>query len=338
MSAHVSRKRARTEVQEDAATEAIDDSDAGGQPVRDEEYWFEDGTIILLAGNVEFKVYACLLVKHSPVFKDMLSLPQPEDASSNPVRPPTVRLEDFPDDLKYVFEVIMPANALHPFGFPKVDHDRLSAWIRIGIKYQIDGLVQEALEYLRQVYPDDLDVYWRENRTERAKLLSPIGIVNLARLTGALDLLPVALMDCCQMESGIVEGFQRGDGTFERLSDHDLELCFKARDKLIEEQMKLLHQLLDIRAPSLNECQDSDCEDEINIYWRSLVSVGLCAPTPLGPWVSSIKTNMPELCSECRTALVDRAVTVGRDIFSRLPDIMGVVVEDWGKMPSPSTT
>ena len=55
---------------------------AHGRPglVRCLDLWFPDGGVIFKADNVLFKVYTGLLVAHSPFFKDMLSLPQPENA------------------------------------------------------------------------------------------------------------------------------------------------------------------------------------------------------------------------------------------------------------------
>ncbi len=118
MSANVSRKRSHIEGQEDGHAEnlsEIDDSGGLRQRERDERFWFEDGTIILVAGKVEFKVYAHPLVEHSPVFKDMLSLPREEGTFTDASKPPVealVHLPDPPDDLRYLFEVIMPAKVL----------------------------------------------------------------------------------------------------------------------------------------------------------------------------------------------------------------------------------
>ena len=44
---------------------------------RDEELWYGDGTLILIAANVEFRIDGGPLAKHSPVFRDILALPQP---------------------------------------------------------------------------------------------------------------------------------------------------------------------------------------------------------------------------------------------------------------------
>ena len=97
------RKRARTQ-------EDIDASSNPAHPnierVRDEEFWYEDGNIIIVTSNVEFKVFRGILMDHSPIFKDMLSLPQP--SSCDPSSIPVVPVDDSPQDLRHVFGAIMP--------------------------------------------------------------------------------------------------------------------------------------------------------------------------------------------------------------------------------------
>lgn len=79
---------------------------------RDEEFWYSDGNIVLIAGSVEFRVYKGVLASHSPVFKDVFSLPQPQAAlpstppSDEPC--PVVHLPDSPGDLRHVLRVYMP--------------------------------------------------------------------------------------------------------------------------------------------------------------------------------------------------------------------------------------
>ena len=46
------------------------------------DFWFADGNIVLLAGDVAFKVHRGQLVRHSDVFHDMFSLPQPAEGEA----------------------------------------------------------------------------------------------------------------------------------------------------------------------------------------------------------------------------------------------------------------
>ena len=59
----------------------------------DEEFWFDDGSIILIAGSIAFKVYKGLLAAQSPVFADMLATVNPQ-ASQTFEGCPVVRLAD----------------------------------------------------------------------------------------------------------------------------------------------------------------------------------------------------------------------------------------------------
>ena len=80
-------------------------------PGRDEEFWFEDGTIILVAAGVEFKVYRGVLAEHSAVFADMFSLPQPPNDLSNSdaaTACPVVHLDDPPEELREVLRALLP--------------------------------------------------------------------------------------------------------------------------------------------------------------------------------------------------------------------------------------
>ncbi len=84
-----------------------------GARKRDLEFWYSDGNIILVARDVEFRVYKGLLADHSSVFRDMFSLPQPlTDAPSSSALEestcPVVNLYDSPSDLRHVLRAYMP--------------------------------------------------------------------------------------------------------------------------------------------------------------------------------------------------------------------------------------
>lgn len=51
------------------------------------EFWFTDGSIILVAQDMMFRVHKSFLSRHSVIFRDMFSLPQPSLSSLNSSRP-----------------------------------------------------------------------------------------------------------------------------------------------------------------------------------------------------------------------------------------------------------
>ena len=52
---------------------------------RDADFWFDDGNVIVVAGNTGFRLYRGWLAAESPVFYDMFSINQPrfEDLRSD---------------------------------------------------------------------------------------------------------------------------------------------------------------------------------------------------------------------------------------------------------------
>ena len=69
------------------------------ETVRNVEFWYDDGTLILLANNIEFRVYRGPLAKHSQVFRNMLSFPQPPTPGPSQASSSRVALES---DLSHV--------------------------------------------------------------------------------------------------------------------------------------------------------------------------------------------------------------------------------------------
>jgi BTB/POZ domain len=69
-------------------------------PIKSEDFWFEDGDIVLsiTEDSVEyhFRVHRAILTIASPVFRDMLSMPQPPQDGS----PPVLLRDDSVNDLK----------------------------------------------------------------------------------------------------------------------------------------------------------------------------------------------------------------------------------------------
>lgn len=77
--------------------------------MHDPEFWFEDGSIVLVAHNIGFRVYKRLLSEHSPFFRDLFQMPQPAYASKVEGTPCVVLL-DPPDWVRHLLRVLFPTN------------------------------------------------------------------------------------------------------------------------------------------------------------------------------------------------------------------------------------
>jgi len=71
---------------------------------KDTHVYLDDGNIVLVAGMTCFRVHRSLLAKYSPIFRDMFSLPQPEDQEMYD-GVPMVELQDDPDILRALLRV-----------------------------------------------------------------------------------------------------------------------------------------------------------------------------------------------------------------------------------------
>ena len=56
--------------------------------------WFEDGTVILQAGDTLFRAYSGILSRNSVIFDDLFRLPQPAEGPETYDGLPLVKLQD----------------------------------------------------------------------------------------------------------------------------------------------------------------------------------------------------------------------------------------------------
>lgn len=69
--------------------------------------WFDDGNIVIQAKETLFKVHKSVLALHSPVFKDMFSIPQPPQEGEIMIEGcPVIRVSDSPVDVTIVLEAL----------------------------------------------------------------------------------------------------------------------------------------------------------------------------------------------------------------------------------------
>jgi hypothetical protein len=79
--------------------------EVGATGPRAQELWFEDGTVVIQAGNSLYRVFRGILAARSPVFRDMFQLPQPPDC---PLFEgcPVVQIWDSPTELTALLRAI----------------------------------------------------------------------------------------------------------------------------------------------------------------------------------------------------------------------------------------
>ncbi|KAI0350924.1 hypothetical protein OH77DRAFT_1411978 [Trametes cingulata] len=312
-------------------------------PQPDDDFWLEDGNLTLIAGNVEFKVYKGPLIANSPVFRDMLSLPQPAGTDGTPgsnpqctcgFAPALVHVTDSPEDLRHLLRALVPGKTPR-LAMEDPSYNAISACIRLGHKYEVDHIVQRSLDYLKKHFVESYETWPRIDppRPPAFQDIHSIGVVNIARMTNTEVLLPTALMGCCMLEAAeLVNGLTREDGTVERLSMEDLGRCFLGRANLMQANtlatLNLFNQTLsegctrrDVCAPVflrlLDELRNHErvvCTLDWYKYWSDYMDG---------------RDDDRRICAPCYKMLQEREKQQHREIWKKLPELMGVAVDGW---------
>ncbi len=77
---------------------------------RDSEVWFEDGNVVVIAQNTAFRFHKSVVSRHSPLFRDLFSMPRPslaaEEADETFDGCPVVRVSDTSYDFRELLRAI----------------------------------------------------------------------------------------------------------------------------------------------------------------------------------------------------------------------------------------
>ncbi|KAL1938096.1 hypothetical protein VTO73DRAFT_11925 [Trametes versicolor] len=166
---------------------------------KDAEFWFDDGTILLVSQNVGFRVYKKGLAERSPLFSDLLSIPQPGLAGSEETSGcPVVALTDSPDQLRHLFRALFSSggHVLSDKEDGTVTMDVVAAIVRLSHKYQIESLLAEGLSILTEYYTDNFRLWIKKRRPTRlrASARDAFTAIDLGHLTDTPSILPLAYL------------------------------------------------------------------------------------------------------------------------------------------------
>ncbi|RPD58518.1 hypothetical protein L226DRAFT_614694 [Lentinus tigrinus ALCF2SS1-7] len=312
----------------------------GAQLQEDAEFWFDDGTIILEAQNVRFRVYKGVLAEHSPVYADMFSSPQPDkyDVSRASQSCPVVKLEDSPDDLRHFLRALLPKKqtSIIYAGPYKIAFETLSACIRLGHKYQVDYLLEQALGYLEHYFPQDFDKWNEERVFEGPPTWSPwhaIGVVGIARRMGWSTILLSALMVCCTLPvATLVNGFVTSDGILAKLDNEDLIRCMSGKVALMAEFTGMvLRTLVPWHVPGCTA--EGACKLSIRDMLRGLQAEPdyVANEEPFcraSSFLQACQEYADPLCPSCYSDLEKRIIDQQRIMWGKLPIIFALGADD----------
>ncbi|KAJ7110740.1 hypothetical protein C8R43DRAFT_1042084 [Mycena crocata] len=191
-----------------------------------EYLWFKDCGLVIRAGHSAFRVSGDILASKSPIFRDMLQMPQPATAERIDGCP-VVHLPDDPADTTVFLRAIFDSEFFEPHP-AETNFGTIHGVLKLSNKYFVDYLRKRALVHLSSRYPTSLKAWMAP--THSSWCIQPdqlIPVVNLAREVSALWVLPTVFYSLCASTPNNFRSLTRGvpfRDAIVRPSAEDLEI------------------------------------------------------------------------------------------------------------------
>ncbi|KAH9933989.1 uncharacterized protein BXZ73DRAFT_89658 [Epithele typhae] len=304
----------------------------------DDEVWLDDGSVTLVAQGIGFRVYKGILAKQSSVLTDLFGKAQEGRTGQEDL---VVHLPDSSRDWRHVLRVCMSHNVTlrlrdaTPMQTPSAEE--VFAYVRLGRKYKIEAIYEQAMEYLKSYFNPDYNHFYQQDiwTPPRFRYVDAIGVVNIARLTSDEPLRLMALLVCCLTDSTeLLTGIAYSDGEVETLSPEDLALCWVARPKLSTARLRSILRIVTplLASPCASRKEGFGCRDAAQCIMGEL-HTNATFLEPGNPFMgfngSEIEELLVTLCERCRASTAARHSKQHRAAWNDLPALMGMPCPEW---------
>ncbi|KAF7351078.1 BTB domain-containing protein [Mycena sanguinolenta] len=175
-------------------------------PMKRSDIWRSDGSVVLQAENMQFRVHWSVLALSSSVFRDMQDIPQPPDQPSVDGCP-LVELQDSAIDVEHLLTALYDPTFLSRAA---LSLGVVGALLRLGRKYDFKNLFDSAVARLSFQNPATLEEYVNlivDGRYNLTRIIPypgyTVDLLILARESNMGLVLPVAyyraVADCDQV-------------------------------------------------------------------------------------------------------------------------------------------
>ncbi|KAJ7932800.1 hypothetical protein B0H13DRAFT_2307457 [Mycena leptocephala] len=317
----------------------VDVSNEPTEPQCVQELWFEDGNIVIQAGNSLYRVFRGILATHSSVFKDMLSFPQPPD-SELVEGCPLVRFPDSDREVTPFLKALFDPEFFEPFP-ASTSFEIVSGCLRLSHKYGVDYLHRRALIHLSSGYRtklvesdkfiyrwDDLSAVEKRSwnwPTERTFLIATI---QLAREVDAPWILPSAFYNLAMSYREL------GKAVFHRVVFNGLPASLSAQDQdsFVEgHNIQTTSTTVDILRFLFDPSEIEGCKSSKNCFSLRLQAMESrredlrrYASAPLDAWEQDDWTLLKNLCRACLAVLKQTHEDARQAFWDELPEIYGL--------------
>ncbi|KAG1818690.1 uncharacterized protein BJ212DRAFT_1298744 [Suillus subaureus] len=283
--------------------------------------WYDDGSVVLKTGDNFFRVHRSILSQKSSVFATIL-LPTQEENTETHEGCPVVVLDDDSEELRQflltIYEISYFEDNARYFVY-------LRAILRLSTKYEMDRLRDLALQRLKRGVPTTLasfdDPKYKDDRATAQK--NVLAVINIARETNCLELLPCAYYYCSRLPTGTI--FEGNGGVV--LASPDISACVLGRDRLLNMQRQTTHSFL-YKLPTLAVgfgCKGCGANESDRLLLDYLQRQDLTRPCTFEQFTDWKKIGMCKGCAPLHQHMESR-----RDAWAQLPRICGL--ESWEKI------
>ncbi|KAJ7354613.1 hypothetical protein DFH08DRAFT_48272 [Mycena albidolilacea] len=286
---------------------------------RYEDFWFHDGSIVILVGSLMFRVHQTVLSAHSEVFAGLFIVPQPPSGTKGQEMIEgchVVQLHDSADDFVDMLKGIY--NPSHFDTLPEELGDILtwiSGMLRLSTKYMIVSLRQRCVSILKARFPGTFADYTAMISSPHRKHYKSGDVMTailLAQECNLRELLPYAYYCVARMGLARIVGDSPAD-----ISWREKAVCLVGRERLRWAEMSLSHSFLFAFRAAPN-CVTPQCALAHGPHkeWRVLEAAR--APNPLKVYTRWQALNV---CVEC-IAYAQAQHQAGREeVWQHLPVI-----------------
>ncbi|KAJ6630402.1 hypothetical protein B0H10DRAFT_1939161 [Mycena sp. CBHHK59/15] len=313
----------------------MDSVDAGQPttaPQRVEDLWFDDGSLVIQAEQSLFRVYRAVLALRSPVFKDMLSFPQPPDAELIEGCP-VVHLPDTAADVTVFLKAIFDSGFFEPYP-AQTEFSIVAGNLRLSNKYQVDYLRRRALVHLSSAFHTTLTSYDARDSESSPTPSFPVSdltaydhivVIELAREVEALWLLPYGFYILAASFDEELVNRTLYDGINMLLSEADAKSFIRGSHRQNDDATGKVLRFLHF-PPRIQGCTGAhNCAiSRLDVLEVMRVDRTENHSIPLDIWNSDDWELLSDLCGTCLISLTRTHQEARQEFWDQLPEMYGL--------------